>query len=276
MLAMPAAGSRRSIAQVRPGRGSDRTAVEIRDVSVSFQGRKGVVDALAHVSLSIPENRFVSIVGRSGCGKSTLLRVISHLIPPTSGEVLVNGMPSAEYQKGRKFGFVFQDASLFAWKTVAQNIELPLEILNIGTRTERRERAVELLRLMHLEAFADHFPAQLSGGMRQRVSIARALSYEPEILLMDEPFGALDDFTRREMHDELIRIWEARGITVVFVTHSLPEALYLSDQIIVMAPRPGRVRATLPVVKPRGGSALRADPDYIRQMQELEGLVHEQ
>lgn len=277
MPALPWANIRPLTRQINPAASSDRTAIEIRDVSVSFAGKKGSVDALANVRLSIPENLFVSIVGRSGCGKSTLLRVISHLIPPTSGDVLVDGAPSSEYQRTRKFGFVFQDASLFAWKTAIQNIEMPLEILGIGTRAERRERALGLLHLMHLEAFADYYPAQLSGGMRQRVSIARALSYEPDILLMDEPFGALDDFTRREMHDELIRIWEARGITVLFVTHSLPEALYLSDQIVVMAPRPGRVRAVVPVLKPRASDpALRAHPDYIRQVQELEALVHEQ
>lgn len=253
---------------------SPATAVEIENVSMSFPGRKSVVDALVDVSLTIPQNEFVSIVGRSGCGKSTLLRIVSHLMAPTRGRVLVHGIPTTAYRKTKKFGFVFQDASLFAWKTVLQNVELPLEILGIGTKAGRRERVMELLRLVHLEGFRDHYPAQLSGGMRQRVSIARALSYEPDILLMDEPFGALDDFTRREMHDELIRIWKERGLTVVFVTHSLPEAMYLSDRIVVMAPRPGRVKAVVPVSDPRDPDA-RTRPEYIRQMQELEALIHE-
>ncbi|WP_244845896.1 ABC transporter ATP-binding protein [Mesorhizobium sp. L-8-3] len=252
-------------------------ALEIDDVSVSFPGRSGAVDALTGVSLDIACNQFVSIVGRSGCGKSTLLRVISNLIPATSGAVRINGLPSEDYQRKRKFGFVFQDASLFAWKTARQNIELPLEVLGIGSAGSRRARALELLSLVSLEGFADHYPAQLSGGMRQRVSIARALSYEPDIMLMDEPFGALDEFTRREMHDELIRIWRSRSLTVVFVTHSLSEALYLSDQIVVMAPRPGRVKAVVPVLHPREADpALRASAEYIRQTEELEALIHAQ
>ncbi|MGO4835015.1 ABC transporter ATP-binding protein [Rhizobiaceae sp. 2RAB30] len=255
----------------------EAAALEIDDVSVSFPGRSGVVDALVGVSLDIPRNQFVSIVGRSGCGKSTLLRVISNLIPATHGTVRVNGQSSVDYQRNRKFGFVFQDASLFAWKTTRQNIELPLEVLGIGTAAERGARSQELLSLVRLDGFADHYPAQLSGGMRQRVSIARALSYEPDILLMDEPFGALDEFTRREMHDELIRIWKSRSLTVVFVTHSLSEALYLSDQIVVMAPRPGRVKAVVPVLHPREADPLlRASPEYLTQTEELEALIHAQ
>ncbi|CAN7670923.1 ABC transporter ATP-binding protein [Phyllobacterium sp. LjRoot231] len=253
-----------------------KSAIEVDAVSMSFAGRKGSVEALVDVSLVIPQNKFTSIVGRSGCGKSTLLRIISNLISPTKGEVRVHGLSSAEYQRKKKFGFVFQDASLFAWKTALENVELPLEILGLGSPAERRKRALDLLSLMHLEGFADHYPAQLSGGMRQRVAIARALSYEPEILLMDEPFGALDDFTRREMHDELIRVWKARGLTVVFVTHSVPEALYLSDRIVVMAPRHGRIKAVMPVLNPRESDPMaRASFDYIRQTQELEILIHE-
>lgn len=255
---------------------ASRPALEIDSISVSFPARGAVVDALSDVSLKVERNQFVSIVGRSGCGKSTLLRVISNLIPPTRGQVRVNGVSSADYQRKRKFGFVFQDASLFAWKTVAQNIELPLEVLRIGTSAERRKRTLDLLSLVRLDGFGDHYPAQLSGGMRQRVSIARALSYEPEILLMDEPFGALDEFTRREMHDELIGIWKARGLTVLFVTHSLSEALYLSDRIVVMAPRPGRVRTVVPVAYPRESDpALRASPAYVQQATDLEALINE-
>ena len=254
-----------------------RAAIEIRNVSMSFPGKRARVEALVSVNLNIPENRFISIIGRSGCGKSTLLRIISNLLPPTKGEVCVHGLSSVEYQRRKKFGFVFQDASLFAWKTVFQNVELPLAILGAGSPAERRDKVLDLLNLVHLDAFADHYPAQLSGGMRQRVSIARALSYEPDILLMDEPFGALDDLTRKEMHDELIRIWNARGLTVVFVTHSLSEALYLSDQIVVMAPRPGRVKSIVSVLNPRvSDPALRASPEYVSQMRDLEALIHEQ
>jgi NitT/TauT family transport system ATP-binding protein len=277
MLVKPTGEIFSSIEQVISDTIPARTAIEIRDVSMSFAGKRAAVDALVDVNLSIPENCFISIIGRSGCGKSTLLRIISNLMPPTRGEVRVHGLSSIEYQRRKKFGFVFQDASLFAWKTVFQNVELPLAILGSGSQAERKEKVLDLLNLVHLDAFADHYPAQLSGGMRQRVSIARALSYEPDILLMDEPFGALDDFTRHEMHDELIRIWKTRGLTVVFVTHSLSEALYLSDQIVVMAPRPGRVKAIVPVLNPRvSNPALRAGADYVRQMQELEALIHEQ
>ena len=256
--------------------GTSAPAVAIDNISVSFPSRGAVIDALAGVSLDIERNRFVSILGRSGCGKSTLLRVVSNLIPPTSGQVRINGVSSAEYQRKRKFGFVFQDASLFAWKTARENIELPLEVMGVGTAAERRKRALDLLSLVRLDGFGDHYPAQLSGGMRQRVAIARALSYEPEILLMDEPFGALDEFTRREMHDELIGIWKARGLTVLFVTHSLSEALYLSDNIVVMAPRPGRVKAVVPVAHPRESDpAIRAGSAYLRQAAELEALINE-
>ncbi|KGD96604.1 sulfonate ABC transporter ATP-binding protein [Rhizobium sp. YS-1r] len=252
-------------------------AIEISNVSMSFPGNGRQVDVLEDISLTIPRDQFVSVVGRSGCGKSTLLRIISNLIAPSRGNVRINGMSSEDYQRRRKFGFVFQEACLFPWKTALQNVELPLEIMGMKSTSKRRERARELLGLVRLDGFEDHYPAQLSGGMRQRVAIARALSYEPEFLLMDEPFGALDDFTRREMHDELINIWKSRSLTVLFVTHSLSEALYLSDQIVVMAPRPGRIRAVVPVIEPRvADPAIRASANYARQIQQLETLLHEQ
>ncbi|SFZ86732.1 NitT/TauT family transport system ATP-binding protein [Devosia enhydra] len=257
--------------------GSTAEAIGIENVSMSFQGRQGPVEALRGINLTIPQNRFISIVGRSGCGKSTLLRIISGLIPQSAGTIRVMGRSTQDYQKEKKFGFVFQEASLFPWKTARDNVRLPLDVIGIGTPAERAARADDLLRLTRLEGFADHYPAQLSGGMRQRVSIARALSYEPEILLMDEPFGALDEFTRREMHDELIRIWQTRPVTVVFVTHSLSEALYLSDAIVVMAPRPGRIKAVVPVAHPRlADPDMRHHPDVIAQTRDLERLIHEQ
>lgn len=251
-------------------------AIVIDDVSMQFAGSNGrMVEALKGVSLSVQPGEFVSIVGRSGCGKSTLLRIITDLIPASQGSVRVMGTSTQDYQRNTKFGFVFQDASLFPWKTAIDNIMLPLEINQIGTRHTRRERAMEMLQLVRLDGFADHYPAQLSGGMRQRVAIARALSYEPEILLMDEPFGALDEFTRREMHDELIGIWQQRPMTVIFVTHSLPEALYLSDRVVVMAPRPGRIKSIVRVLHPRTADpSVRYGGDYIAQMEELEAQIY--
>ena len=252
-------------------------ALRIRNVNMSFQTAKGPIQALSDVSLDVAQNTFVSIVGRSGCGKSTLLRIVTELLARDSGEIAVMGQTPAAYQAHKKFGFVFQEASLLAWKTVAQNIAMPLEILGGLGKAARQARVAEVLDLVRLKDFAGHYPAQLSGGMRQRVAIARALVYRPEILLMDEPFGALDEFTRREMHDELIRIWQSRNLTVVFVTHSLTEAMYLSDQIVVMAPRPGRVREIVDVARPRvADREALSDPAYIAQLTHVEELLNAQ
>ncbi|ROT97824.1 ABC transporter ATP-binding protein [Histidinibacterium lentulum] len=256
------------------GKAAAPPVIEIDGVSVRFDSAQGPVDALSDINLGIAAGSFTSIIGRSGCGKSTLLRAITGLIRPTSGSVQVQGQSSADYQRTRRFGFVFQGDSLFPWKTAAGNVEMPMEVVQGMPRAARRKRAEELLRLVRLDGFEDHYPAQLSGGMRQRVSIARALSYEPEILMMDEPFGALDEFTRREMHDEVIRIWRSRPLTVLFVTHSLSEALYLSDRIVVMAPRPGRVKAVIEVETPRPlDPSARTSAAYLRQMTELEALL---
>ena len=261
---------------IRMGTPAQTPALFIRGVSMGFGSGAARVQALHNIDLDVGRDEFVSIVGRSGCGKSTLLRLISGLIATETGEIRVMGQEIDAYQRNRRFGFVFQDASLFPWKTAAQNIALPLTILGMGSRAGRAARVEELLHLVQLEGFGDHYPAQLSGGMRQRVSIARALAYEPEILLMDEPFGALDEFTRREMHDQLIGIWRNKPLTVVFVTHSLSEALYLSDRIVVMAPRPGRVRAVVQVAQPRPfDRAVRQSPQYLSQLAELEGLLDE-
>jgi NitT/TauT family transport system ATP-binding protein len=201
------------------------------------------------------------------------LRIIAGLIRQDAGTIEVMGQDVDAYQMTRRFGFVFQDASLFPWKTATQNITLPLQILGHGNRAAR---VGALLRMVQLDEFGGHYPAELSGGMRQRVSIARALAYEPEILLMDEPFGALDEFTRREIHDQLIGIWQEKPLTVVFVTHSLSEALYLSDRIVVMAPRPGRVRAVVDVAHPRPmDRAVRLSAEYLAQLNDLEALLDE-
>ncbi len=256
--------------------GTAAPAIDVRGVSKVFDGASGQVIALDDVSLTVPQGQFMSIVGRSGCGKSTLLRIIAGLIAPSSGDISVMGEERDAYTTRKRLGFVFQDASLLPWKTAAQNIALPLHVTGAVGRGGVQARVEDMLRTVRLDGFGDHFPAQLSGGMRQRVSIARALSYEPEILLMDEPFGALDEFTRREMHEELLGIWEGRPLTVVFVTHSLSEAMALSDKIVVMAPRPGRIRAVVDVatVRPRD-RAMRKTAEYIGQRDELEDLLDE-
>jgi NitT/TauT family transport system ATP-binding protein len=190
--------------------------------------------------LSIASGEFVSLIGPSGCGKSTLLRLIANLIEPTSGELVVNNKSAKQARLDQDYGMAFQQSGLFEWRTVAKNIELPLELKGWDKAT-RQERALEMLELVKLADFANHFPWQLSGGMQQRVAIARALAVHPSLLLMDEPFGALDEMTREHMQSELLSICRASGTTVVFVTHSIPEAVYLSNRVVVMSPRPGRV-----------------------------------
>jgi NitT/TauT family transport system ATP-binding protein len=216
---------------------NDRLAVSITGVSKHF---KAGVTALSGIDLDVRPREFVSLIGPSGCGKSTLLRIIGDLIDPSEGVVKVNGKPAPQARRDHDYGIVFQEAVLYDWRTVAKNIALPLELLRWSR--ERRTRCVnEMLRLVDLEGFADHHPWQLSGGMQQRVAIARALSFDPALLLMDEPFGALDEMTRERLNMELLRIWEASGSTIVFVTHSIPEAVFLSTRVVVMSPRPGRI-----------------------------------
>ena len=223
------------------------SAVEIRGLSKSFNaGMPNAVDALVDVDLSIEPGDFVSLIGPSGCGKSTALRLIANLLEPTSGEVLVNGKPARQARLDQDYGMAFQQAGLFDWRSVAQNIELPLELKG-WDKAKRRSRALEVLDLVNLPEFAHHFPWQLSGGMQQRVAIARALAVHPPLLLMDEPFGALDEMTRERMQDELLRICGETQTTVVFVTHSIPEAVYLSTRVVVMSPRPGRIRSVIDV-----------------------------
>jgi NitT/TauT family transport system ATP-binding protein len=214
------------------------SVVTLSGVSKEF-GQGGVV-ALQGIDLEIGEREFVSLIGPSGCGKSTLLRIIGDLIQPTSGEVTVKGKTAHAARLGRDYGIVFQDAVLFDWRTVAKNISLPLEMMG-WDRRRRTERVKDLVELVELTGFENHHPWQLSGGMQQRVSIARALSFDPALLLMDEPFGALDEMTRERLDLELLRIWEASGSTVVFVTHSISEAIFLSTRVVVMSARPGRI-----------------------------------
>ena len=222
-------------------------AVEVRHVSKVFNaGRPNAVPALVDVDLTIEPGEFVSLIGPSGCGKSTQLRLIANLTEPTSGEVLVNGKPARAARLDQDYGMAFQQSGLFEWRSVVKNVELPLELKG-WDKAKRRSRALEMLDLVKLDEFADHFPWQLSGGMQQRVAIARALASHPPLLLMDEPFGALDEMTREHMQAELLRICRETSTTVVFVTHSIPEAVYLSTRVVVMSPRPGRITGVVGV-----------------------------
>ena len=216
---------------------------------MTFSTSSGPFRALEGVSLAVGPGEFVSLLGPSGCGKSTLLRLVSDILAPTDGTISVAGEAPATARRRRAFGFVFQDATLLAWRDAEQNVLLPLEIAADGRNP--RERAKNLLELVGLARFGGSYPWQLSGGMRQRVAIARALITEPKILLMDEPFGALDEITREYMNLELLRIWEATGTTILFVTHSSPEAVFLSDRVVVMARRPGRIIADITIDLPR-------------------------
>jgi len=217
------------------------SAVEISQVNKIFStGKQQAVEALVGIDLSIEPGEFVSLIGPSGCGKSTLLRLVANLLEPTSGSVLVNGKPAKQARLDQDYGMAFQQSGLFEWRTVARNIELPLELKG-WDKSKRQARAKEMLELVKLGDFATHMPWQLSGGMQQRVAIARALAAHPPLLLMDEPFGALDEMTREHMQAELLSICAKTGTTVVFVTHSIPEAVYLSNRVVVMSPRPGRI-----------------------------------
>jgi NitT/TauT family transport system ATP-binding protein len=214
--------------------------VRLQGVDKQFTVAGGTTVALEGIDLSIGAGEFVSLIGPSGCGKSTLLRIIGDLIRPSSGVVEVNGKPAERARRDRDYGMVFQAPVLFDWRTIEQNVQLPLEIVG-SRRADRERRAAEMLELVELSDFRKHHPWQLSGGMQQRAAIARALAFEPKLLLMDEPFGALDEMTRERMNDELLRIWERTGTTIVFVTHSIPEAVFLSSRVVVMSRRPGRI-----------------------------------
>jgi NitT/TauT family transport system ATP-binding protein len=247
------------------------TSVRIENVSKEFQG--GTV-ALQEIELEIEQGEFISLIGPSGCGKSTLLRIVGDLIEPTAGSVTVNGKSARQARRDHDYGIVFQDAVLYDWRTVSKNIALPLELA--GWERERRaKRVAEMLELVELHGFGEHYPWQLSGGMQQRVSIARALSFDPALLLMDEPFGALDEMTRERLNAELLRIWEASGSTVVFVTHSIAEAVFLSTRVVVMSARPGRVSRVIPIELPQPRTAAtREDPRFFELATEVREALH--
>jgi NitT/TauT family transport system ATP-binding protein len=214
--------------------------VEAKNLNLVFQTADGPVHALKDVNLSIGKGEFVSFIGPSGCGKTTFLRCIAALEHPTGGTLTVNGMTADEARKKRAYGYVFQAAGLYPWRTIAGNIRLPLEIMGFS-KAEQTERVNRVLELVELSGFGGKFPWQLSGGMQQRASIARALAFDADILLMDEPFGALDEIVRDRLNEELLKLWARTGKTIGFVTHSIPEAVYLSTKIVVMSPRPGRI-----------------------------------
>ena len=227
-------------ATAEPVASPQRLAVDVRNVSLTFETSDGKVDALSNVSLQIADGEFVSFIGPSGCGKTTMLRLIADLQQPTSGTLLVNGMSAEQARLERRYGYVFQAPALFPWRTIEKNLKLPLEIMGFSD-SEQRQRAARYLALVNLTGFERKFPWQLSGGMQQRVSIARALSFDPALLLMDEPFGALDEIVRDHLNEQLLQLWDKTGKTVLFVTHSIPEAVFLSTRIVVMSPRPGRI-----------------------------------
>jgi NitT/TauT family transport system ATP-binding protein len=252
-------------------------AVEVRGVSRVFTARKGAsVTALDDVSLTVEPGQFVSLIGPSGCGKSTLMRLIADLDTPTTGEIRVFGTSARQARVNQKYGIAFQQAGLLPWRTVAGNIELPLE-LHGSVKPARKERVRELIELVGLSDFAGHYPDQLSGGMQQRVAIARALAESPSLLLMDEPFGALDEMTRERMQNELVRICGETNAAVVFVTHSIPEAVFLSDRVVVMSPRPGRIRDVLSVKLGETGARgenLREEEPFFQAVRQVRELLH--
>jgi NitT/TauT family transport system ATP-binding protein len=247
------------------------SVVQLSGVTKTFP--RGNVTALENIDLDLEPGEFVSLIGPSGCGKSTLLRVIGDLIEPTSGTVTVNGKNARRARNDGDYGIVFQDAVLFDWRTVAKNIELPLEMLR-WDRARRKQRVEQMLDLVELSAFADHHPWQLSGGMQQRVAIARALAFEPALLLMDEPFGALDEMTRERLNLELLSIWEKAGSTVVFVTHSISEAVFLSNRVVVMSPRPGRIAGIVEIDLPYPRTVeTREEPRYFELVTSVRELL---
>lgn len=225
--------------------------IQVKDLDVTFKDNSGNdVKALTGVNLDIYKGEFISLLGPSGCGKTTLLRSIADLQEPTDGIIRISGQTPKELRLQQKFGFVFQQPVLFDWRTVKKNVELPLEIM-YQSKADRSKRADEMLEMVGLKDFANHFPKQLSGGMQQRVNIARAFGIRPEILLMDEPFSALDEFTKEKLYEDLLRIWRQTNKTIIFVTHNIQEAVFLSDRICVLSPHPGRLSAIVDVDLPR-------------------------
>ena len=232
---------------------SEQPVIKAKNLCLTFETNDGPVQALKNINLEIGKGEFVSFIGPSGCGKTTFLRVVADLETPTAGLISVNGVSAAEARKARAYGYVFQAAGLYPWRTIGGNIRLPLEIMGYS-KADQIERVKQVLELVELDGFDRKFPWQLSGGMQQRASIARALAFDADILLMDEPFGALDEIVRDHLNEQLLALWARTEKTIGFVTHSIPEAVYLSTKIVVMSPRPGRIadviESTLPKERP--------------------------
>jgi len=243
------------------------TVISAKNLDLTFQTNDGPVHALKGVSLDIEKGDFVSFIGPSGCGKTTFLRVMADLEQPTGGEITVNGVSPEAARRARAYGYVFQAAGLYPWRTIGGNIRLPLEIMGVP-KAEQAERVKRVLELVELSGFENKFPWQLSGGMQQRASIARALSFDADLLLMDEPFGALDEIIRDTLNEQLLHLWERTGKTIAFVTHSIPEAVYLSTKIVVMSPRPGRITDVIESTLPR------ERPLDIRESAEFLAIAH--
>jgi len=242
---------------------SASSVVSARNLCLTYDTNDGPVHALSNVDLDVRKGDFISFIGPSGCGKTTFLRVIADLERKSSGDITVNGMTPEEARKARAYGYVFQAPALYPWRTIEKNIALPLEIMGYD-RSEQDKRIAQTLDLVNLAGFEKKFPWQLSGGMQQRASIARALAFDADLLLMDEPFGALDEIVRDHLNEQLLKLWKRTNKTICFVTHSIPEAVYLSTKIVVMSPRPGRVtdiiESTLPLERPLG---IRETPEFL-------------
>ncbi|MFO0347171.1 MAG: ABC transporter ATP-binding protein [Labrys sp. (in: a-proteobacteria)] len=241
-----------------------RSVIAIKDLSLTFETADGPVYALSKVNLSVSEGDFVSFIGPSGCVKTTLLRVIADLEQATSGEITVNGLSPNEARLARQYGYVFQAPALYPWRTIERNVMLPLEVMGFPA-AERQARVAKNIELVNLKGFEKKFPWQLSGGMQQRASIARALCFDPKLILMDEPFGALDEIVRDKLNDQLLTLWRTTRKTVVFVTHSIPEAVFLSTKIVVMSPRPGRIIDVIDCNLPRDRTLdIRETPEFLK------------
>jgi NitT/TauT family transport system ATP-binding protein len=243
---------------------TDGKVIDITGLSLTFMTNDGPVEALSGINLKVGRGEFVSLIGPSGCGKTTLLRVIADLEKPTSGRIEVNGVSPEEARQRRAYGYVFQAPGLYPWRNIARNVALPLEIMGLS-KEARRQRVAANLDLVNLTGFERKFPWQLSGGMQQRASIARALSVEPDLLLMDEPFGALDEIVRDHLNAQLLQLWAKTNKTVIFVTHSIPEAVFLSTEIVVMSPRPGKIHDVIRSTLPRERTLdIRETPEFLK------------
>ena len=242
---------------------SPKPVIEISDLSLTFNTNDGPVHALSNIDLAVNQGDFISLIGPSGCGKTTLLRLIADLEAPTSGSITINGDSPNQARLNREYGYVFQSPALYPWRNIERNIALPLEILGLN-KNEQAQRIEKNLSLVNLKGFERKYPWQLSGGMQQRASIARALAVEPELLLMDEPFGALDEIVRDHLNEQLLKLWAKTNKTVVFVTHSIPEAVFLSTKIVVLCPRPGRIHEIITSNLPKERNLdVRETPEFL-------------